>query len=67
VFKFLELGLSNKEIHSLSQALHKETGRYFVGAMCLDKKVCDFSDAAPKPPLRGFTPAKTVREIFFLQ
>jgi len=48
IFNFLELGFSDKEIHSLSEALHG--GRYFIGTSCIDKNVCDFDEATPLPP-----------------
>jgi hypothetical protein len=69
IFNFLELGFSDKEIHSLAQALHGENGRYFIGVTCLDDKVCNFDAASPMPHQKelDWTPAMTSQEIFMLQ
>jgi len=61
MFRFVEIGFSDKPIHSLVQAVHG--GRYFIGAQCLEKKVCNFQHASPIPPTFstvGFTPALTM-------
>lgn len=71
LFNFLELACSDKPVHSLAQGIHG--GRYFLGVACTDKKICDFDGASPIPHTSSvfkdlyFTPAKTAKEIFFLQ
>jgi len=64
IFDFVEIAFSDKEIKTLKDGVK---GRYFIGMMCLDKKVCDFSDASPIPTHMQFTPAKTFEEIMLLQ
>jgi len=67
IFNFLELACSDKAIHSLAQGIHG--GRYFLGISCTDPKICDFNEASPIPhhKIFDYTPAKTAKEIFFLQ
>jgi len=65
IFNFLELGFSDKPIHSLEEALH---GRYFLGVACTDKKICDFDAASPIPThiknLLEYTPARSSKDLF---
>ena len=44
-FTFLELAFSETAITKLDDGLK---GRYFIGAECHDKKICDFTKATPK-------------------
>jgi hypothetical protein len=64
IFDFLELGFSDKPIHSLSQAIHE--GLYLLGISCQDKKVCDFDAASPIPKIKEleYTPAKSAMQMF---
>jgi len=57
------MAFSEAPIKDLKDGL---TGRYFIGLDCMDKKVCDFSKAAPKPPAMRHQPFTPV-EQFFLQ